>query len=410
MEVLPGEQVRVTDVNASYTFSVQRLLCMLSEATDRKYIIFFHVNQKPAKNERDAKDKEYDLLLDTLAGGNEREHDEFVKDLELPFVDEKGEDDDSIEDDESVTRVGDKLLAALRNEVAAFLNMEPAQVASQVKKNGRALCPFCPRRSWETCRPGRVLEHVRQYHSERKQFVASGTKQLKIIIALHDHDQCRRQPLSDYLRRSACLLAASLDETISTKHMLIDKEIRLVFTSDGPQYWSLAAVQQAELRRVRNLYYTRAFGQLVFREMLMCSAKAGVSKYTSVCVVVTQRSLLMRCSTKEYRQFAVQVYALHARLLATFPGEINSLLPRHVNHWWPLVEDLFLSPRITSLEQELKAELVLHEEFEFVSMDATLRCCLPVMGQAHPRASREEKARAVFYGETALTRATSLHI
>ncbi|CAE7209382.1 unnamed protein product, partial [Symbiodinium microadriaticum] len=391
MEVLPGEQVRVTDVNASYTFSVQRLLCMLSEATDRKYIIFFHVNQKPAKNERDAKDKEYDLLLDTLAGGNEREHDEFVKDLELPFVDEKGEDDDSIEDDESVTRVGDKLLAALRNEVAAFLNMEPAQVASQVKKNGRALCPFCPRRSWETCRPGRVLEHVRQYHSERKQFVASGTKQLKIIIALHDHDQCRRQPLSDYLRRSACLLAASLDETISTKHMLIDKEIRLVFTSDGPQYWSLAAVQQAELRRVRNLYYTRAFGQLVFREMLMCSAKAGVSKYTSVCVVVTQRSLLMRCSTKEYRQFAVQVYALHARLLATFPGEINSLLPRHVNHWWPLVEDLFLSPRITSLEQELKAELVLHEEFEFVSMDATLRCCLPVMGQAHPRASREEK-------------------
>ena len=290
MEVLPGEQVCVTDVNVSYTFPVQHLLRMLSEATDRKYILFFHVNQKPAKNERDTEDKEYDMLLDTLAGGNEHEYDEFVRDLELPVVDEKEEDDDAAEDDESVTRVGDKLLGALRDEVAAFLNMTSAKVSSEVKKNGRAVCPFCPMRSWEKNRQGRVLEHVRQYHSERKQFVASGTKQLKIIIALHDHDQCRRRPLSHYLRRSASLLAAALDETISTKHMLIDKEIRLVFTGDGPQYWSLAAVQQCELRRVRNLYYTRSFGQLVFREILMCSAKAGALKYISVCIVVLQRS------------------------------------------------------------------------------------------------------------------------
>ena len=118
----------------------------------------------------------------------------------------------------------------------------------------------------------------------------------------------------------------------------------------------------------------------------------------------------MRCGITESRQFALQVYALHARLLATFPGETNSLLPRHVNHWWPLVEDIFMSPRITSLEQELKAELVHHEEFEVVSMDATLRCCLPIMGQAHPRASREEKMRAAFHGETALTRAFWLHL
>ena len=131
MEVLPGEDVCVTDVKVRYTFPVQHLLRMLSEATDRKYIIFFHVNQKPAKNERDAEDKEYDLLLDTLAGGNEQEYDEFVKDLELPVVDEQDEDDDALEDDESVTRVGDKLLAALRNEVDAFLSMKSAKVVQR---------------------------------------------------------------------------------------------------------------------------------------------------------------------------------------------------------------------------------------------------------------------------------------
>ena len=219
MEVLPGEQVCVTDVNVSYTFPVQHLAHMLSEATDRKYILFFHVNQKPAKNERDAEDNEYEMLLDTLAGGNEHGYGEFVKDLELPVVDEKEEDDDAADDDESVTRVGDKLLEVLRNEVTALLNMKSAKVSSEVKKNGRAVCPFCPMRSWNNNnRQDRVLEHVRQYHSERKQFVASGTKQLKIIIALHDHDQCRRQPLRHYLRRSASLLAASLDETIDQAH------------------------------------------------------------------------------------------------------------------------------------------------------------------------------------------------
>ena len=95
MEVLPGEQVCVTDVNISYTFPVQHLVRMLSEATDRKYILFFHVNQKPAKSELDAEDTEYDMLLDTLAGGNESEYDEFVRDLELPVVDEQEEDDDA---------------------------------------------------------------------------------------------------------------------------------------------------------------------------------------------------------------------------------------------------------------------------------------------------------------------------
>lgn len=73
-----------------------------------------------------------------------------------------------------------------------------------------------------------------------------------------------------------------------------------------------------------------------------------------------------------------------------------------------MIEDIFLSERVRSFEQELENELVQHQEFEFISMDATLRCCLPVMGQAHPRASREVKAQAVFHGESALTRASWL--
>ncbi|CAE7313439.1 unnamed protein product, partial [Symbiodinium microadriaticum] len=372
LEVCSRHEVCVTDMTVSYTFPIEDLLRMLLEAADRKYIIFFHLNRKP-EDDRDAQDSEYDLLLETLAGGHS--DDEFVKDLALPVVEEEGQDDDMLEDDEGVTRVGDKLLGFLRDEVAVFLNKKPAEVADEVRKNGKAWCPFCPLRCWDKTRHSSVTAHVREYHSARKQFVASGTKQLKVIIALHDDDQCRRQPAGNYLRRSATLLSQSLDDTISTKHILLDKKIGLVLTHDGPQYWSLQAVQQGELRRLRNLYYTRPFAQLCFREVLMCSAK---------------------------------VYALHARLLAIFPGATSSLLPCHANHWWPMIEDIFLSERVRSFEQELENELVQHQEFEFISMDATLRCCLPVMGQAHPRASREVKAQAVFHGESALTRASWL--
>ena len=41
-------------------------------------------------------------------------------------------------------------------------------------------------------------------------------------------------------------------------------------------------------------------------------------------------------------------------------------------------------------------ELVQHEEFECVSIDATMRCCLSLLGQARPRASSTERAQAAF--------------
>ena len=109
LEVCPGNEVCVTDMTVSYTFPMEDLAHMISEATDRKYIIFFHLSRKPQELDRDARDSEYALLLETLAGGHS-DH-EFVKDLALPVEEKKDQDDDMLEDDESVTRVGDRLLS-----------------------------------------------------------------------------------------------------------------------------------------------------------------------------------------------------------------------------------------------------------------------------------------------------------
>ena len=57
----------------------------------------------------------------------------------------------------------------------------------------------------------------------------------------------------------------------------------------------------------------------------------------------------------------------------------------------------------------LAQELLDHEEMQAVSIDATLRCCLPIMGQVHPRAQKKMKDQAVFAGEKAMTRVSKSH-
>jgi hypothetical protein len=57
-----------------------------------------------------------------------------------------------------------------------------------------------------------------------------------------------------YLQRSAALIRESVQPGLSTTNNLIDKEIRLVFTGQGPQYRNrLALVEDRTTRRVRAL-------------------------------------------------------------------------------------------------------------------------------------------------------------
>ena len=48
------------------------------------------------------------------------------------------------------------------------------------------------------------------------------------------------------------------------------------------------------------------------------------------------------------------------------------------------------------LRGKLMADCVRHEEFKCISVDATLRCCLPVMGQGYHRASASARSDAAF--------------
>ena len=173
------------------------------------------------------------------------------------------------EDFEPVVKAGDRLLRELRNEV-------DAEESSSEKQ--RRSCPLCPFRRFQD--PGRVRHHIRSYHVDRKQFVCSSTKQLKLCCALFDNDQLRGTIRGSYLRRSSDILRTTVKPPLASSTNEIDRHIRLVLTDSGPEYWNTkAVVDSAELRRVRNLYYTRAFAELVYRELLMCHAKCKAASW-----------------------------------------------------------------------------------------------------------------------------------
>ena len=96
-----------------------------------------------------------------------------------------------------------------------------------------------------------------------------------MIISLYDFDQSRGHQTENYLYRSSQILRKTAQPSLASKHALIDRHLRLALTSEGPQFWNLEMVEQTCVRRVRNLYYTHGFGQIVFQEMLMCKAKVS---------------------------------------------------------------------------------------------------------------------------------------
>ncbi len=122
-------------------------------------------------------------------------------------------------------------------------------------------------------------------------------------------------------------------------------------------------MQESSLyRRVRNIYYERGFAEVLRAEILLNNAR--------------MKAVLPRL-------------ALRAREAG---NRLSCLYPTKVNCWWPIVEDIFTSPPLQNFKDGLQKRLVDATEFEYLSVDATMRCCLSVLGQPHPRSTSTQAA------------------
>jgi len=204
------------------------------------------------------------------------------------------------------------------------------------------------------------------YHKSDKDFVANGRKQLRIIAALYDNEKIRGLKLAcEYRSRSAALLRNQVKSALSKKDAAIDRHIRIYMQSGGPKYVNRCTLGRSLMaRRVGNLCYGRDFARAFFKNFILSHASFRD----------TGAKFIMTCQS-------------------SCTNELASLLPDRSSHFWGNVaEDIWLSPDIQAMQKELPDECESHSEFAYLSIDGTVKCCLPLLGQATYRDSAAVRA------------------
>ncbi|CAK9013890.1 Poly [ADP-ribose] polymerase tankyrase-2 (ADP-ribosyltransferase diphtheria toxin-like 6) (ARTD6) (Poly [ADP-ribose] polymerase 5B) (Protein poly-ADP-ribosyltransferase tankyrase-2) (TNKS-2) (TRF1-interacting ankyrin-related ADP-ribose polymerase 2) (Tankyrase II) (Tankyrase-2) (TANK2) (Tankyrase-like protein) (Tankyrase-related protein) [Durusdinium trenchii] len=271
-------------------------------------------------------------------------------------------------EDEGVVVVDTLLLQDLEREVSDALR----QVKFKKGSCGFA-CPCCPWRCFQS--PSRVVQHLETYHVKKNQFCCSGTKQVKVILSLHDSDMIAGDRKGMYLKRSAALLREQVQPALSHSMNAVDKQIRLVLDSTGPSFVNCKRLgQDLHVRRVGNIFYTHNFAEQLFQELLLHHAKV--------------KSIWPRFMLDAVR---------HGSALA-------NLLPSHTSRWWPLVEDVFESARCKALRSSIDAECVANKEYISISIDGTFRICLTILGQKPFNVKKKLREEAAFKDSESIRR------
>ena len=165
--------------------------------------------------------------------------------------------------------IDEKLAADLAVEIQHLITK--ASRGMLAKTHGLYRCPACPFRCFD--RIPRVTQHLHKYHTIDNQFCCSGTKQIRVVLALHDSDMHR---LANYIARSADVIRRLVKPALSHHHNQIDRHTRLLLDDSGPTLVNACVLaQDLWARRVGNLWYSHLFAERIFQEMLLNHAKAG---------------------------------------------------------------------------------------------------------------------------------------
>ena len=215
-------------------------------------------------------------LLDMAAAGSEPEA--FVVLSDGSDMDPEAQDSDPGPldwiDENGRVAVEQKLLEDLGAEVARHIKSAEKQ-RLKPDPQGWHRCPACPFRGFRGS--ARVASHLRTYHTEKKQFVCSGTKQMRIVLSLHDTDMLQGVRRGNYLRRSAQVLRRTVQPPLPRSKNAIDRSLRLLLRANGPVFVNERTVKQGgEARRLGKLWYTHDFAEKIFQEMLLNHAKVGI--------------------------------------------------------------------------------------------------------------------------------------
>ena len=258
-----------------------------------------------------------------------------------------------------------KLLQLLQEEVTLELDLSCAQTSESVGTKSLR-CRLCPLRFV----PGGVAglqRHIKAHHDSRNNFVCSGTKQMRTIKAIYDHDCCLGSEPCHLLQRSATLMRENVTVDTYTSVDQIDRFLRLVLHDQGPSFVCESDLGTTWMvRRCGNVLYTREFANAFLRQLLW------------------QRGAL---------QTAMDNLHLHFNMCGT---PLGNLMPRGSHSLAKVAEDILNNPVVKRVEEPTLSQLTANGEFESLAMDGTAKLCLKLLGQVHPRvAKRSSDAGAI---------------
>ena len=190
------------------------------------------------RDTRDKADGKAATLLDMAAGASDESEEDAMPD------DGENGNSDSLRrlclDDDGIPVVNDNILQSMQEEVSRH-RQYPDHCTQGTRAEEMSFLSLSVFHRTENLRT-----HLNKYHTAAQQYVCSGTKQIKLVLAPSGNVNS------------------------------IDKQIRLVLDASGPFYANLECLGQIlHARRVRNLYYTHSFANLILREMVMGHAQAA---------------------------------------------------------------------------------------------------------------------------------------
>ena len=64
-------------------------------------------------------------------------------------------------------------------------------------------------------------------------------------------------------------------------------------------------------------------------------------------------------------------------------NKVSTLLPRNSAHWMPMIEDVASSTAFRAKMDHMSDTFTRQNEWYYISMDATLKLCMKLLGQNH---------------------------
>lgn len=289
-------------------------------------------------------------------------------------------------DDEGMVVFQDVLRGSVEEEVASFMAKSKFQQAT-----------------FAGCGVTTVARYVLfgpsiGYANYEIMFASSMWNQTNLYVraqsrALHDADCARREGGSDCPWGSSVVLQKHVEPQLRRRKNLIviDKSVRLLLTSGGPISVNKVAIGDSlAAKRALNIYYNLSCAETLFREIVLHHSNAAFLSDSVVLYLFFPPPASQKMSNKFcYVLFPIMwssSVALHA--ITCFASRLP-IQP-------PIVEDIVLSPPIVQLRLNIFHALEQNEEFVSLSIDATLKICMTVQGQASYRSSAAVRNAAWF--------------